>query len=152
MSQYAARRFHLMRPVEFEISIENVDKPPLDYTEMQLRAEQLQHHGIPLWFTRAPTFDEKSRLFPGATFIVGVDTLLRIAQCKYYHNDAATAEAAFTRIAGRGCRFLVFGRVCEGKFETLADLELPDSLRKLCDKVPASEFREDVSSTECGEG
>ena len=132
----------------FEISIENVDKPPLDYTEMALRAAQFGERKLPLWFTRAPTFDEKSRLFPGATFIVGVDTLLRIAQCKYYHNDAATAEAAFKRIADRGCRFLVFGRVLDGKFETLADLELPESLRKLCDEVPAGEFREDVSSTE----
>jgi nicotinic acid mononucleotide adenylyltransferase len=146
MAEVASRRLDVA--TEFEVSIENVDKPALDYTEMELRAAQFGGRSLPLWFTRAPTFDEKSRLFPGATFIVGADTLLRIAQCKYYHHNAATAEAAFARIAGRGCRFLVFGRANEGKFETLSDLELPDSLRKLCDEVPASEFREDVSSTE----
>lgn len=146
MAEVASQR--LKTPVEFEISIENVDKPPLDYTEMQQRAAQFTEKSLPLWFTRAPTFDEKSRLFPGATFIAGADTLVRIGQCRYYGNDSAAAEAAFARIAQRGCRFLVFGRLVDGKFETLADLPLPDSLRKLCDEVPADVFREDVSSTE----
>ncbi len=135
-------------PIEFEISIENVDKPPLDYTELEERAIQFSEKNLPLWFTRAPTFEEKSRLFPGATFIVGADTLLRIGQPRYYGNDAAAMEAAIQRIAQRGCRFLVFGRLADGKFQSLADLPLPDSLRRLCDEVPASEFREDISSTE----
>ena len=45
----------LATPVEFEISIENVDKPPLDFTEM---AERLKQFGPAqtVWFTRAPTF------------------------------------------------------------------------------------------------
>ncbi len=73
--------------------------------------------------------------------------MVRIGQAKYYGNDPAAAEAAFAKIAKRGCRFLVFGRVVDGKFQTLADLPLPDSLRKLCDEVPLDEFREDISST-----
>ena len=63
--------------MEFEISIENVDKPPLDYTEMQLRAEQFRAAMLPLWLRGAPTFDEKSRLFPAQHLLVGVDTLER---------------------------------------------------------------------------
>ena len=42
----------------------------------------------------------------------------------------------------------MFGRVRDSKFETLADLSLPDSLRTLCDEVPEAAFREDISSTE----
>ena len=114
----------------------------------QERLAQFVEKSLPLWFTRAPTFEEKSRLFPGATFVVGADTLVRIGQAKYYGNDPAAAEAAFANIAKRGCRFLVFGRVVDGKFQALSDLALPDSLRKLCDEVPADEFREDISSTE----
>jgi hypothetical protein len=146
MAEIAARR--LNATVHFEISVHNVDKLPLDYTEMALRAAQFDNAGLSLWFTRAPTFEEKSVIFPGATFIVGADTLLRIGQPCYYHNDPAAAEAAIAEIAERRCRFLVFGRLVQGKFQTLDDLALSPSLRKLCDEVPAEEFRADVSSTE----
>jgi hypothetical protein len=145
MAEIAAR--WLNAPVHFEISVHNVDKLPLDYTEMELRGAQFKSSGLPLWFTRAPTFEEKSAIFPGATFIVGADTLLRIGQPCYYHNDPAAAEAAIAEIAERGCRFLVFGRLVQDKFQTLDGLALSPSLRKLCDEVPVNEFRADVSST-----
>jgi hypothetical protein len=79
--------------VEPEISILNVDKPPLDYLEIARRTAQFAR-GQAVWLTRAATFDEKSRLFPGATFVVGADTLRRIADPGYYGNDAAACRAA----------------------------------------------------------
>jgi nicotinic acid mononucleotide adenylyltransferase/nicotinamide mononucleotide (NMN) deamidase PncC len=133
-------------PVHFEISIENVDKPPMDYTEMDLRAAPFAGKKLPLWFTRAPTFVEKAKLFPTATFIVGADTIDRIGRPQYY--PGGSVDAAMEQIAKQGCRFLVFGRARDGKFETLADLSLPDSLRTLCDEVPEAKFRKDISSTE----
>lgn len=145
MARIAAERLAI--PVEFEISIENVDKPPLDYTEMHDRAAQFIEGHLPLWFTRASTFAEKSDLFPCTTFIVGADTLLRIGHCRYYGNNPAIAEAAIAQIANNGCRFLVFGRLVDGKFQSLSDLALPASLRQLCDEIPCDEFREDISST-----
>ena len=51
------------------------------------------------------------------------------------------------RIAGRGCRFLVFGRDLGVGFLRLGDLDLPDSLRALCREVPPEVFREEISST-----
>jgi len=144
MAHLAAQR--LGTPVEFEISIENVDKPPLDYTEMAHRAAQFSERQLPLWFTRAPTFAEKAGLFPGATFIVGADTLVRIGHCRYYGNDAAATEA-IAQIASHGGRFLVFGRLLNGEFQSLGDLEVPSSLRELCDEIPRELFREDLSST-----
>jgi hypothetical protein len=146
MADIAAKQ--LGKPITFEISIENVDKPPLDFTEMHDRAAQFAASRHQLVFTRAPTFEMKSELFPGATFIVGADTITRIGEARYYGGDSAAAEAAFHRIAQRGCRFLIFGRQCDGKFQSLNDLELPESLRKLCGEVPEQEFRADVSSTQ----
>jgi nicotinamide mononucleotide (NMN) deamidase PncC len=134
-------------PVELEISIVNVDKPPLDYVEIERRVGQLDP-GQAVWLTRAATFEEKSRLFPGATFVVGADTLRRIADPRYYADDPSACLAALERIAARGCRFLVFGRDTGVGFVGLADLDLPDPLRSLCREVPADQFREDVSSTE----
>ncbi len=138
----------LETPIHFEISIENVDKPLLDYAEMRKRADQFAVRSLPLWFTRAPTFEEKSRLFPGATFVVGADTIERIGDPRYYGKNEQAMEAAVQQIAQRGCRFLVFGRLCGDRFQSLADLNVPNSLRKLADEVPADRFRRDISSTE----
>ena len=145
MAEIAAKQFSA--PVEFELSIQNVDKPPLDYTEIEQRVAQFRVRQLPLWLTAAPTFEQKSQLFPGATFIVGVDTIYRIAQDRYYGHDPAAAQAAFENIAQRGCRFLVFGRLVDQTFQSCRDLKLPAALQKLCDQVPVNEFREDVSST-----
>ena len=60
----------------FELSIENPDKPLLDYIEIAERLSQFQH---PAWLTRLPTFPQKAENFPNATFVVGIDTLIRIA-------------------------------------------------------------------------
>ena len=54
MAQIAAQRLGV--PVELEISIENVDKPPLDYMEIGERAAEFTEKHLPFWFTRSPTF------------------------------------------------------------------------------------------------
>ena len=100
-----------------------------------------------VYLTRAATFEEKSRLFAGATFIVGVDTLRRIAAPQYYGDNVSACQCAIQRIAGRGCRFLVFGRDLGAGFVRLGDVDLPERLRALCREVPPEVFREDVSST-----
>jgi hypothetical protein len=136
----------LKRPVAMEISILNVDKPPLDYFEIDRRLSQFPSEQ-PVILSRAATFDEKSRLFPGATFVVGSDTLRRIALPSYYAGDKAACFSALQRIANRGCKFLVFGRDMGTGFVRLGDLDLPDILRNLSREVPPETFREDISST-----
>jgi hypothetical protein len=132
--------------VEFEISIRNVDKPPLDYTEIQQRLAQFDP-GETVWLSRARTFVEKSHEFPGATFLVGADTIRRIADPRYYGGQPAMYQA-LEWIAGRGCRFLVFARLGPSGFVRLGDLELPPELRRISIDVSAEQFREDISSTE----
>ncbi|MBT6276681.1 MAG: hypothetical protein HOI95_21410 [Chromatiales bacterium] len=128
----------------FELSIVNVDKPPLDYHEIALRLAQFD---VPVWLTCLPTFIEKARHFPGAIFGVGVDTITRIDAPRYYEGEARR-DAAIEELAGLGCEFLVFGRAqCDGFIE-LAELELSDGLTDLCRAVPADAFREDISSTQ----
>ena len=132
--------------VHFEIPIINADKPPLDYCELEYRLGQFEADQ-PVLLTRAATFEAKSALFHGVTFVVGVDTLRRIASPTYYGNDPATQQAALKRLADRGCRFLVFGRDMGTGFMRLGDLDLPECLRAICREVPADVFREDISST-----
>jgi hypothetical protein len=134
-------------PVQFELSAVNVDKPPLGRDEIVRRATQFAARRT-VWVTAAPTFMLKARLFPGATFVIGVDTLIRIADPKYYRNSEPLRDEAVTEIARRGGRFLVFGRLTAGHFLSASDLVLPEELRRLCQSVPESQFREDVSSTD----
>ena len=144
MAQVAADRFSA--PVTFEISVTNVDKPPLDFIEIADRLEQLANRQVLL--TRAATFVEKARLAPSCTFIVGADTLVRVAEPRYYGGDTARRDAAIEAIAEQGCRFLVFGRRTNDRFESLSALNVPVDLKALCDEVSESEFRADVSSSE----
>jgi nicotinamide mononucleotide (NMN) deamidase PncC len=134
-------------PAALELSIVNVDKPPLDYIEIERRLGQFSARQT-VYLTRAATFAEKSRLLAGATFAVGADTLMRIADPRYYGGDPAARDAAIALLAERGCRFLVFGRLLGERFARLETLELPSALKSLCREVPPDLFREDVSSTE----
>ncbi len=61
------------QPLAFEISVTNVDKPPLAAETVRQRLAQFVWKS-PVELTRAPTFLEKSRLFPKATFVIGADT------------------------------------------------------------------------------
>jgi nicotinamide mononucleotide (NMN) deamidase PncC len=144
MAEVAAA--HCGSPVTFEVSITNVDKPPLDFIEIADRLEQLRGRRVLL--TRAPTFIEKARLAAGCVFVVGIDTLERIGQPRYYGGDATQRDAAIEAIAKHGCQFLVFGRASGEEFLTLEDVQLPEALRALCEFVPEGEFRTDISSTQ----
>jgi nicotinamide mononucleotide (NMN) deamidase PncC len=138
-------------PVALEISIVNVDKPPLDFAEIERRLEPIPP-GQTVYLTRAATFEEKSRLFPGATFLVGADTIRRIADARYYGGNATARRSALERMADRGCGFLVFGRDMGVGFMRLGDLDLPDPLASICREVSPEVFRVDISSTTIRKG
>ncbi len=133
------------RPVEFELSIANVDKPLLDYCELETRCAQFA--GRPLWITRAATFLEKLAVFPRSTFVLGADTFARLADPRYYGGSTAAASAAVHTIAEQTRGLIVFGRVRDGVFEDPAALEVPQPLRDISYFVSQREFRHDISST-----
>ncbi len=144
MADIAAERSGV--PTTFELSVTNVDKPSLDFVEIADRLAQFADR--PVLLTRLPTFVDKAKISPGSTFVVGIDTMLRIADPRYYGGDSAKRDAAIGSLAKQSrCRFLVFGREVGGAFHTLSEIELPAALREICDEVPAAIFREDVSST-----
>ena len=134
-------------PVHFELSIRNVEKPDLDRDEIVARLRQLAGHHVVV-LTRALTFAEKADLFPGATVVVGADTIRRVADPLYYAGDERKMTAAIEQIADAGCRFLVFGRLLAGTFRGMADLPLPSALLDLCQGVDESQFRRDISSSD----
>jgi hypothetical protein len=143
----AAAEQVLKRPVTFEISIANVDKPELSVDEVCRRLAQFSGRAG-VWLTRAPLFADKAVLFPRATFVVGADTALRLVQPRYYDNDARRMVDALDQMRHHGCRIVVGGRRdVSGRFLTLEDLPLPAEYRDLFAAIPADMFRCDVSST-----
>ena len=134
------------KTVSFEICLNSVDKPPLDYLTLEHRMAQFDA-SMSVWFSNRPTFVDKARTFPGTQFIVGIDTLVRVGDPHYYGDDVTRRNLALDELAELGCSFLVFGRGAEDRFTTIADCELPEALVALCQEVAEADFRDDVSST-----
>jgi len=133
------------RPINFELSVTNVDKPALDYLEMQSRTAQFA--GRSLWLTRAATFVEKLDVFPRGTFVMGADTYARLADPKYYGGSFEATDRAVHQIATRARGLIVFGRERDGVFEDPRHLDIPPALREVTTFVSQREFQMDISST-----
>ena len=133
--------------VTFELSVSNVDKPPLEEPEILMRVAQFATTRR-LVITRAPVFYQKARLFPGCTFVIGWDTATRLADRRYYGGSESAMLIALEDIRGLGCRFLVAGRVDGAEFRTLGDVDVPEGFDDMFTQIPENAFRSDVSSTE----
>ena len=135
------------RPAWLEISVENVDKPPLTYAEVNERLQPLRGR-YRVVVTRAATFVEKARICPGSWFVIGYDTLVRLVDARYYAEGEGGVQAALAEMAALRCRFLVAGRLHQGCYRTLAAVALPEPCRCMFEMIPEDAFRCDVSSTE----
>lgn len=145
MAEVAGRLAQL--PVAFELSVENVDKPPLTVEDVCRRLRQFQWRA-PVWLTRAPLFVQKASLFPRAVFVVGSDTAERLVAREYYGGSEEAMRQALDAIRVSGCRFLVAGRVEKnGRFHCLRDVNIPEAYRDLFRDIPEADFRLDISST-----
>jgi len=132
----------------FEICVHNIEKPRLDFISLAKRCEPFKEMPHNLVLTTATKFVDKARCFPSAIFIVGIDTLERIADPQFYDHSTASRDEAIAEIDRLGCRFLVFGRMLSGEFKHLENLSLPARLEAICSEVPESAYRMDISSTE----
>ena len=136
------------QPLAFEISVTNVDKPPLAGETVRHRLAQFAWKS-PVELTRAPTFVEKSRLFPGTTFVVGADTAERLFGPKYYGDDEVRMHVALEEIASSGGSFLVAVRIdAAGRVRALNDIPVPRRYADLFTEIPEHRFRVDTSSSE----
>lgn len=146
LTELAAGR--LGQPVAFELSIANVDKPPLPPDDVLRRLAQFRGRQ-PVYVTRAPTFREKAALFPNCVFVVGADTAARVVHPRFYGNDPAAMFLALDEIRAAGCRFFVGGRVdAGGRFVEVGGVTIAAGYRDLFAGLGEREFRVDISSTE----
>jgi hypothetical protein len=136
------------QPLAFEISVTNVDKPPLAGETVRQRLAQFTWKS-PVELTRAPTFVEKSRLFPRTTFVIGADTAERLVAPKYYGDDEVRMHVALEEIGNSGGNFLVAVRIdAAARVRTLSDIRMPRRYADLFSEIPEQRFRFDTSSSE----
>ena len=90
----------------------------------------------------------KSELFPGASFVIGVDTAMRILDPKYYDGQEVDMLDALNKINKQSCRFLVAGRRNQGQFCTIEDVNVPYVFKDMFQQIPEDVFRLDISSTQ----
>jgi hypothetical protein len=136
------------QPLTFEISVTNVDKPPLAGGTVRHRLAQFAWKS-PVELTRAPTFVEKARLFPRTTFVIGADTAERLVAPKYYGDDEARMHVALEEIANSGGSFLVAVRIDTARrVRALSDIPVPRRYADLFSEIPEHLFRVDTSSSE----
>jgi len=79
---YSANKFK--QKVTLDISVQNFDKPNLDYLDYRNRSVLYKENNInAVCFTKAPLFIDKFHLYPiNSTYLVGVDTANRIIRHK----------------------------------------------------------------------
>jgi hypothetical protein len=136
------------QPAAFEISVTNVDKPPLVGETVRHRVAQFAWKSS-VELTRAPTFVEKSRLFPRTTFVIGADTAERLVAPRYYGDDEVRMHVALEEIADSGSSFLVAARIdAAGRVRALNDISVPRRYADLFTEIPEHRFRFDTSSSE----
>ena len=135
------------QPLAFEISVTNVDKPPLAGETVRHRLAQFAWKS-PVELTRAPTFVEKARLFPSAAFVIGADTAERLVAPKYYGDDEGRMHGALEEIGSSGASFLVAVRIdAGGRLRALSDIPVPRRYADLFTEIPEHRFRLDTSSS-----
>ena len=134
----------------YELSVTNVDKPPLEESEILRRLDQFGAEDTVV-LTRAETFQKKAALLPGRTFVLGWDTAVRLVAPRYYGGEAQMMMALAEMMAG-GANFIVAGRAEDGKFRALADVAVPQGFAPMFSGLEEGEFRRDISSTELRSG
>jgi nicotinic acid mononucleotide adenylyltransferase len=134
----------LGEPVHFEISLTNVDKPPIDFISLNQRLDSLREYkdeefmgGVCL--TNAPLFLQKANLFPDSTFIIGADTFNRLFDAKYYGGKLDTS-AILNCFKEKKIRFMVFQRKS-------VEFCISPEVLEFCEIVPMDEYEDDGTSS-----
>ncbi len=138
----------------YELSITNATKPKLSYGEIISRLNNFRNQSFPILLTiNAPLFIKKADDFPNTTFVIGIDTLLRLFDPQFGELEKTICD--FKRITANGTRFIVFprlissasiGKLCISSISSDGAL----SLNMVKDKIPSElfEFFTEVTDNE----
>jgi cytidyltransferase-like protein len=93
----------------FEMCVVNADKPPLSSDEIIARIATF--NSKPVVLTNAPLFTDKDKLFPGVSYAIGVDTVIRLMNPKYTHGDRDLMFENILKMTFSNTKFYVGSRL-----------------------------------------
>jgi hypothetical protein len=106
----------------FEMSVFNVDKPPLGIADLAARLEYFRVQSFPVFLTKTPRFIDKARTYPGMSYVIGVDTLIRLLNPEYTGGSIDLLKHFLLEMTSKGTEFFVFSR-------TFGKAKIPPSYR-----------------------
>ena len=129
----------------YEICIQNADKPPLSYHEIQRTVLQFSQ-SFDWVLTKAGKFSDKAKLFPNSVFIIGADTLTRMLDERFYLNRKDMLDQ-LDLFNSHNINFLVFGRKINKTFISLDSVQIPEHIENRFTGFGEEIFRDDISSS-----
>jgi len=106
----------------FEMSVFNVDKPPLGIADLAARLEHFREQSFPVFLTKTPRFVDKARAYPGMSYVIGVDTLIRLIDPEYTGGSMDLLTHFLLEMTSKGTEFFVNSR-------TFGIAKIPPSFR-----------------------
>jgi nicotinic acid mononucleotide adenylyltransferase len=113
-------------PVDFEISLHNVEKSSIGWDEMRKRHEQMASKVKPsfgrLYMTDDARYLEKARVLPEVTFVCGFDTIKALCDGQYYKD--VSFDEVVKEFDELGIKWIVFPREKDdGTISTVDDFK-----------------------------
>ena len=132
-------------PLLFELAIKNADKGALSEDELAKRVAQFRGvSGVAV--TTNTLYVDKAHAFPGAFFVLGNDTTVRLLDPKYYPGGDVAGMLA--EVDKHDCTFICAGRHNDaGEFEEFDNTDVPPQYRHMFRTLPAASFCMKISST-----
>ena len=145
MAMLASEKYGM--PVDFEISLANVDKPPIDYISLKERVDSVRacmqdmKEGSTgsIYLSNSPLFADKAILFPESVFLIGTDTLNRLFNVNYYR-EGEDMQSLIEHFRKYDIRFLVFRRK---DVEICSEIDIPD----ICEVASYDCYTDDGTSS-----
>lgn len=143
----------------YELSVFNVDKPPLTIIDLMMRLDHFFNQSFPVLLTNTPRFVDKARVYPGLSYVIGVDTLLRLIDPKYTDGSIDLMTRLLKDMTDKGTEFFVLPRTfgvakiphiqleaSELLRYSMVQYRVPGILRPFFKEITENEYK-DVSSS-----
>jgi hypothetical protein len=91
----------------YDLSVFNVDKGSISIDTILERLEQFKTTIHPIMITNAPRFIDKARLFPGISYVIGIDTAIRLIDPVYTDGNLNKMMSTLFEIFSNGTKFFV---------------------------------------------
>jgi cytidyltransferase-like protein len=93
----------------YELCVVNIDKAPLSFDDIQQKISSFDSR--PVVLTNAPLFTDKNKLFPGISYVIGIDTAIRLINPKYTYGDADLMIENIMNMTFNNTKFYVSSRL-----------------------------------------